>query len=366
VPVTIAGLIVAGGSGERMRQSGSVLPKPLVPIRGVSLLERNVVALLRAGITDLHVAVSADSRVAEFARARCSSIAGALGAKLTLIEERQPLGSIGAAAYLRDRTDVVVVNADNLTSLDLKAMVAAHRRSEAAMTIAVHDQPFPIPFGEIALEGDQVIAYREKPSFTVRVCSAISVLGSEALGHFDPGETVGLPAFANRLLECGAPVRAYHHDAPWIDVNDLKAVEQAEALVCGHADEFELWSNNPDEEIVALLLSSSHGVALTATSDKAWCLPHARLSAGDGDKLSAAKGIAARHGAQSICPNPLTTFDEIDISNRRMTRIHVFSVPNVDARLSDPTRWFCGQDINALDSVSPIARRALAAGQRQQ
>jgi dTDP-glucose pyrophosphorylase len=360
--MTTAGLIVAGGSGERMRRSGAVPPKPLVPIRGVTLLERNVVALLRAGIADLHVAVSANGQVAEFARSRCSRIAESLGATLTLIEETHPLGSIGAAAYLQDRTEVVVVNADNLSSLDLRAMVAAHQRSGAAMTIAVHDQAFPIPFGEIALDGDQVIAYREKPSFTVRVCSAFSVLGSEALGHLRPGETVGLPAFANRLLERGAPVRAYQHDAPWIDVNDLAAVERADALVSGHADEFELWSSSPDREIVALLLSSSQGVALAPTRDEAWCLPHGRLP--DGDRLTAARRIAARHTVQSICPEPLTTFDEIDVPSRRMTRIHVFSMAIPDASLAGPARWFCTQDINALGSVSPIVRRALAAGQR--
>lgn len=369
--MTIAALIVAGGSGERMRRSGALPPKPLVPIRGVTLLERNVVALLRIGMTDLHVAVAADSQVAEFARSRCATIAEALGATLTLIEERQPLGSIGAAAYLRDRTDVVVVNADNLSSLDLNAMVAAHRKSGAAMTIAVHDQAFPIPFGEIALEGDQVIAYREKPSFTVRVCSAYSVLGSKALGQLNPGEPMGLPAFANRLLERGAPVRAYHHDAAWIDVNDLAAVERADALVSCHAEAFELWPGRPDEEFVALLLSGSHGVALRPTGDKAWCLPHTRLR--DTDTLTAAKRVAARCSARSKCPEPLATFDEIDVSSRRRNRIHVFAAPSADAsadatadaNLADPMRWFRRQDIDALASVSPIVRRALAAGQRR-
>jgi NDP-mannose synthase len=362
--VTIAGLIVAGGAGERMRRSGGAVPKPLVPIRGVSLLERNVLALLRAGITDIHVAVSAaDGGIGEFARSRCFKVAGALGAKLTVIAEGRPLGSMGAAAYLRDRTDVVVVNADNLTSLDLKAVLATHQSSGAALTLAVHDQAFPIPFGEIAVEGEQVIAYREKPSFVVRVCSAISVLGREALGNLDPDETVGLPAFANRLLENGAPVRAYHHNAPWIDVNDLTAVELAEALVDRHRDEFELWPNRPAEETVALLLCSSRGVALIPTDDEAWCLPSARLTGGD--SLSAARLVAARYAVPSACPEPLTIFDEIETSRKQMTRIHAFFLQVADASLSDSMRWFCQQEIHMLDNVSPIVRRALAASARQ-
>lgn len=361
--MTIAGLIVAGGAGERMRRSGGAVPKPLVPVRGVSLLERNVLALLRAGITDIHVAVPADGAIGEFARSRCVKVAGALGATLTVIAEGRPLGSMGAAAYLRDRTEVVVVNADNLTSLDLKAVVATHQSSGAALTLAVHDQAFPIPFGEIAVEGEQVIAYREKPSFVVRVCSAISVLGREALGNLDPGETVGLPAFANRLLDNGAPVRAYHHNAPWIDVNDLAAVERAEVLVDRHRDEFELWPDCPDEEAVALLLSSSRGVALIPTDDEAWCLPSARLTGGD--SLTAARLVTARYAVPSACPKPLTIFDEIETSQKQMTRVHVFFAQVADASLADSMRWFCEQDMNRLESVSPIVRRALAARARQ-
>ena len=54
--------MVAGGAGERMRRSGSGVPKPLVPVRGVPLLEHNVSALLAAGVTDVHVAVSTLAR----------------------------------------------------------------------------------------------------------------------------------------------------------------------------------------------------------------------------------------------------------------------------------------------------------------
>jgi NDP-sugar pyrophosphorylase family protein len=347
-----------------MRQSGGVVPKPLVPIRAVSLLERNILALLRAGITDLHVAVSAAADgVGEFARSRCSKVAEALGAKLAVITECRPLGSIGAAAFLQDRTEVVVVNADNLTSLDLKAVVAAHQTSGAALTLAVHDQAFPIPFGEVAVEGQRVVAYREKPSFVVRVCSAISVLGAEALGNLKPGETIGLPAFVNRLLSSGASVRAFHHDAPWIDVNDLAAVERAEALVDSHAREFELWANRPDDETVAVLLSSSRGLALAQADDGAWCLPHARLTGGD--RLTAAHLVSARYTVQSVCPEPLAVFDEIDTTNKWVTRTHVFAVQVADGCLSGPMRWFCKQEINTLDGVSPVVRRAVAARPKQ-
>ncbi len=359
--MTVAGLIVAGGAGERMRRSGGLLPKPLVPIRGVSLLERNLLALRRAGLTDLHVAVSAGADgVGEFARSRGREVARALGASLSVITEPRPLGSIGAAAYLGDRTEVVVVNADNLTSLDLQAMLAAHRASGAALTLAVHDQPFPIPFGEVVAQGDRVVAYREKPDLMVQVCSAVSVLGAEALAAFDPGETVGLPAFANRLLTRGCDVRMYRHSAPWIDVNDVAAAERASALVGAHPDQLELWATRLDDQNVAMLLHGSRGVMLETRNDGVWCLPLAPVAAGD-ELMSPAKLLATRYGIESARLKPLAVFDEIDIASCRITRAHVLSANVVDPAPVEPATWVPVQDIPKLDRVAPLVARAIAA-----
>jgi NDP-sugar pyrophosphorylase family protein len=44
---------------------------------------------------------------------------------------------------------------------------------------------------------------------------------------------------ANRLLAAGELVAAYPHQAPWIDVNDLAAVQRAEQLLSEHAEAFE-------------------------------------------------------------------------------------------------------------------------------
>ena len=224
--------MVAGGAGERMRRSGSPVPKPLVPVRGVPLLEHNVITLLAAGVTDVRIAVSTLApEVQDFAETRCAELVASAGARLEVIVEDPPLGSLGAAALCRDVDEVLVVNADNLTSLDLRLVLEDHRASGAAMTLAVHDEPFPMPFGEITLEGSRVVAYREKPTYRITICSAVTVLGADALSRMVPGEPVGLPVFANRVLDEGLPVHAFRHAAAWVDVNDLVVAARAEEVL---------------------------------------------------------------------------------------------------------------------------------------
>ena len=148
-----------------MRRSGATVPKPLVQVAGRTLLEHNLVALVRSGFDEIHVAVAAgDTLTGEFLAGPARTVAARGGARLATVVEDPPLGSLGAVALVDTGGDLLVVNADNLTALDLSDVVDSHRRSGAAMTLAVHDEPFPMPFGEITLVGDRVVTYREKPT----------------------------------------------------------------------------------------------------------------------------------------------------------------------------------------------------------
>jgi NDP-sugar pyrophosphorylase family protein len=98
--VSVVALIMAGGRGERMRLSGIDVPKPLVPVLGVPLLERNVRHLLQHGLDDIVVSVAADN--AEV-RAFVESL------PVEALVEATPMGNIGCAAGLRGRGTILVL-----------------------------------------------------------------------------------------------------------------------------------------------------------------------------------------------------------------------------------------------------------------
>jgi NDP-sugar pyrophosphorylase family protein len=216
-----------------MRAAGSSTPKPLVPIRGVPLLERNLLALLHSGFQDIVVAAPAHTpAIADFVRGRCRALAASQGAHLRLFEETTALGNIGAAAEVaRPDGDLLVVYSDNLTTLDLNALVRHHSGADAALTLAVHHEPFKIPLGEVEVQGGLIVAYHEKPERRILVSSGLFVLSPTAIAHIPRGQCTGVSWLANRLLAAGERVAAFPHDAPWIDVNDVAAIGHAEQLV---------------------------------------------------------------------------------------------------------------------------------------
>jgi NDP-sugar pyrophosphorylase family protein len=228
-------VVMAGGQGTRMRAGGLTVPKPQVPVAGVPLVERNVCALLHHGFRDLAVVVPAAlPEVAAFAHDRLAAIAAAVGATLEVVVERGSLGNAGGAApAAADASEALVVFADNLTAIDLAAVVTQHRDEGAALTLAVHTIEVPIAYGVLDLDGTQVVDYREKPRLPVQVSSGVAVLGREAIDEAAAGPC-GFVDLFRRLSARGLRVAAHPHRDLWVDVNDPADLARAESMLAAH------------------------------------------------------------------------------------------------------------------------------------
>lgn len=229
----VIGLIMAGGRGERMRDSGIEVPKPLVRVADVPLLEWNVRAFCAAGIERIVVSTAAgDEEVITFANGRCADIAGRTGVELSVLVESAALGNVGCARLLSSYNQAVLLTfADNLTAMDLRALLDHHQRSDAMLTLAAHHEPFPLPFGVLEIEGASVVGYEEKPHLRVLVSSGTSVLSTQALAAIPAEGATGISDLFRSVRGSAGVVMAYLHDAPWVDVNDGDALSRAEAMV---------------------------------------------------------------------------------------------------------------------------------------
>lgn len=365
-------LIMAGGRGERMRATGQSTPKPLVAVRGVPLLERNLMNLLCSDFRDIAVAVPSHTpEIGLFVRTRGLALANCFDAKLRLLEETSPLGNIGAVAELETpQENILVIYADNLTCLDLNALVGHHERIGAALTSAVHLEPFRIPFGEVQVQDGMIVSYVEKSERRIMVASGLFVLSSSAIRRIPREQRIEVSCLANRLLAEGARVGAFFHDSPWIDVNDVTAVERAEQVVADHADAFECRAATPDDTVVSAVVRQSDKVILERrqpTSSRypgTWDLPGDVLKAGHTAEAMIERELRGALGLDVITLGTPFRFDDLDPATRQMHRHIVFPVEGGGGRLSSPPgrtlRLMPERDLD-LWAVSPTAARALAA-----
>jgi mannose-1-phosphate guanylyltransferase len=130
-------LILAAGKGSRLVSAAGGLPKPLVPIGGVPVLERAVRWVADLGVDRIWINVHEGAD-----RIRDTIGAGTrFGTDIRYSHEPELLGTAGAWKLLEREwtTTSLVVYGDNLMHFDLRAFVRAHRHSPVAATMAVFD-----------------------------------------------------------------------------------------------------------------------------------------------------------------------------------------------------------------------------------
>ena len=154
-------IILAGGRAERLGAAAEGRPKALVRIVGRPLAAYQVALLASAGVDRVIVSCSAGTEEL------FASELGGLGAEIVTAPEPEPLGRGGglrfAAALRKEGGEVFALNGDELVDLDLRAMLARHRETGAAATIAV--APLKSPFGVVDLgDGDVVPDSARRPS----------------------------------------------------------------------------------------------------------------------------------------------------------------------------------------------------------
>lgn len=218
-------VILAGGKGRRLRPFTTVLPKPLMPLGEMPIVEVVLRQLAAHGFDDVTLAVG---YLAELMMAYCGD-GSKFGLRVRYSREERPLGTAGPLALVDGLDDTfLVINGDVLTTLDMRAMLAQHRASGAAATIATHQRHQQINYGIIESDGDsRVTAYIEKPVQHYQVSMGLYMLEPSVLTRIAPGEYLDLPDFVRQLMADGQPVMAYPFDGYWLDIGRHDDYEQA-------------------------------------------------------------------------------------------------------------------------------------------
>jgi mannose-1-phosphate guanylyltransferase len=215
-------MLLAAGSGTRLRPLTDLLPKPLMPVGLRPLLDRHLDALAAIGVE--RVAVNASHRADEL-EAHLRD-AGARQPRVTLLREESPLGLggglLGARPLLGRESRFLAVNADVFHAVDLPAAIASHERREADATLVLRRARGSEAADELAVnrEGDVTslpgMGRSEGWRFT-----GIQVLTPALFDHLSsPG---ALFDGYRGLLESGGRIGAHDcGDAMWIDIGTVE------------------------------------------------------------------------------------------------------------------------------------------------
>ncbi len=218
-------VVLAGGKGARLAPYTRVIPKPLMPIGDMPILEVLLRQVKCAGVDDVILTVG---HMAELLQAFFQN-GERLAVPIRYSYEEKPLGTAGPLSRISGLDEsFLVMNGDVLTTLNFRQLVDFHRRSGAMVTVAVHPREVKIDLGVLKLDGDnRVVDYIEKPTYKFDVSMGIYVFDPRVKDFIPYDQYLDFPDLILKLLAAGEVVKVFRFIGYWMDLGRPDDYQQA-------------------------------------------------------------------------------------------------------------------------------------------
>jgi NDP-sugar pyrophosphorylase family protein len=229
-------LILAGGLGTRLSPYTAILPKPLMPVGQMPILELIIRQLHYYGVHRFTLAVSYLGTLLQTYFGDGSRF----GVRIDYQWEEHPLGTAGAISLFEpEEDDFLVMNGDILTTLNYLSLLSAHKREEPLATIAAFEKQVKIDLGVLEINEQGLLKdYVEKPIKTYKVSMGINVFNKKVLGHLKAEEHIDIPELMLLLKGRGERIFCYSESCEWYDIGRVEDFALAQQLVQENLDKF--------------------------------------------------------------------------------------------------------------------------------
>ena len=218
-------VIMAGGKGERLQPLTEHIPKPMIEVGGVPLMENIVRSLVGARIKRIFVAVNYMGHVIEdhFGNG------AAYDAHIEYLRESEPRGTAGPLSLLEDvpQGPLLVVNGDVLTGSDFRSLLDFHSEQAASITVGVVRHRVEIPYGVLETDGARAVSIEEKPSRTFLCNAGIYAASPETISTVPSDRAYDMTDLIRDLLDAGKHIAVFPIHEHWTDIGTPLDLERA-------------------------------------------------------------------------------------------------------------------------------------------
>ena len=224
-------VIMAGGRGTRISELFPDIPKPMIPVCGIPVLEREISSLKEQGFTDiiLTVGYKAESSMEHFGEGR------KYGVQIEYFVEKEPLGNAGALFRIKDKLteDFLLLNADAMFNVDFNRFVKFHKAHNGLVTLFTHPNNHPYDSGLIVANKEKKVEQwltkedKRPKYYQNRVNAGLHVINPEALDLKVTTDKVDLDRQVLKPL-CSSG-KIYCYDSPEY-VKDMGTPERYETV----------------------------------------------------------------------------------------------------------------------------------------
>ena len=229
--ISVPVVINAGGKGTRLDPFTKILPKPLIPVGDLPIIEHIMRRYEDAGCEDFHIIVNYKK---ELIKSYFKEIEKEY--KIHWADENEPLGTGGGLSLLKNRLKdtFFFICCDSLILTDYARVVDFHLKNHNDITMICAEKKVIIPYGIVNKEKDVLTSIEEKPEFSFLTNTAMYVVEPSVLKDMKKNVRVDFPDFVKEEKEKGKKIGVYTvKEEDWLDMGQMSELEKMRIRLYG-------------------------------------------------------------------------------------------------------------------------------------
>ena len=225
-------VINAGGRGPRLDPFTRVLPKPLIPVGELPIIELIMGEYQTYDCNDFHIIVNYKKSLM---KAYFNDNENHYN--ITWYDEEKPLGTGGGLSLLRGKlkSTFFFANCDALLKTNYESIVKFHKEHNNVITMICAYKNVSIPYGVVEMGENGIIeSMTEKPMMSFLTNTGIYIVEPEVIDDIEDDESIGFPDIVERERKKGKKVAVFPvSENDWMDMGQLSELEKMRAKLYG-------------------------------------------------------------------------------------------------------------------------------------
>ena len=218
-------VINAGGKGTRLDPFTRVLPKPLIPIGDLPIIEHIMQQFKKYSCDNYHIIVNYKKQLIKAFFNESENKYG-----INYYDEDKPLGTGGGLSLIKGNINETFffTNCDVLLRSDYESMLRFHKENKNFVTIICAYKNLTIPYGVIATgENGSIIKMKEKPEISFLTNTGMYIVEPEVLNDIEDKKAIGFPDIIDAQRAKGKKVAVYPiSENEWMDMGQISELDK--------------------------------------------------------------------------------------------------------------------------------------------
>ncbi len=225
-------VINAGGRGSRLDPFTRVLPKPLIPVGEMPIIEHIMHEFESYECTGFSIIVNYKKELLKTYFQENSK-----KYDITWYDEAMPLGTAGGLSLLKGKMESTFffANCDVLLKANYGEIIRFHKDNRNAITMVCAYKNMNLPYGVVEIgEGGLVEKIKEKPLMSFLTNTGIYVVEPEVIEDLEPDQPVDFPDIIKMEMDQGKKVAAFPvSENDWMDMGQMPELEKMRVRLYG-------------------------------------------------------------------------------------------------------------------------------------